>query len=131
MPNRKLVEEGRPNTTFARATSDAFFERPENRVRVQGSQRTLIDGDYSVAKALRDFENLEALAAPNSIIASRERCDEFQDRPCGSSVVPARSLCPSTAAPRCRFLLLNPPVDVELAVGINVSKQRFSEVAAE
>ena len=42
---------------------------PENRVRTQGSQRALIDGDYSFANALRDFENLEALAAPNSIIA--------------------------------------------------------------
>jgi len=63
------VEEGRPNTTFASATSDAFFERPENRVRAQGSQRTLIDGDHSLAKALRDFENLEALAAHNSVIA--------------------------------------------------------------
>ena len=68
-PNPKLVEEGRPNTTFACATSDAFFERPEIGVRAQGSQRALIDGDRSCAKALRDFENLEALAAPNSIIA--------------------------------------------------------------
>jgi hypothetical protein len=68
-PNPKLVEEGRPNTTLAIATSDAFFQRPENRVRAQGSQRALIDGDHSLAKALRDFENLEALAAPNSIIA--------------------------------------------------------------
>src|SRR5215468_4276724 len=55
--------------TFASATSDAFFERPENRVRAQGSQRALIDDDHSLAKALRDFENLKALAAPNSIIA--------------------------------------------------------------
>jgi hypothetical protein len=31
--------------------------------------RALIDGDRSFAKTLRDFENLEALAAPNSIIA--------------------------------------------------------------
>jgi len=68
-PNPKLVEEGRPNTTFAIATSDAFFERPENRVRTQGSQLALIDGDHSLAKALRDFENFEALAAPNLIIA--------------------------------------------------------------
>jgi hypothetical protein len=68
-PDPKLVKEGRPNTTFASATSDTFFERPENRVRAQGSQRALIDGDHSFAKALRNFENLEALAAPNSIIA--------------------------------------------------------------
>src|SRR6516164_8144003 len=57
----KKVEEGRPHTTFATATGDAFFERPENRVRAQGSQRALINGDHSLAKALRDFENLEAL----------------------------------------------------------------------
>jgi predicted O-methyltransferase YrrM len=63
------VEEGRPNTTFAMAKSDAFFERPENRVRTQGSQLALIDGDHSLAKALQNFENLEALAAPNSVIA--------------------------------------------------------------
>src|SRR5262249_49047435 len=55
--------------TFASATSGAFFERPENRARSQGSQRALIDDDHSFAKALRDFENLQALAAPNSIIA--------------------------------------------------------------
>jgi hypothetical protein len=68
-PNPKKVEEGRPHTTFAIATSDAFFERPENRVRAQGSQMALIDGDHSLAKALHDFENLEALAASNSITA--------------------------------------------------------------
>src|SRR5262249_60146674 len=68
-PYPKLVEEGRPNKTFEIATSDAFFERPENRVRAQGSQRALIDDDHSLAKALRDFENLKALAAPNLIIA--------------------------------------------------------------
>jgi hypothetical protein len=68
-PDPKLVEYGRPNTTFAIAMSDAFFERPENRIRAQGSQLALIDGDHSLAKALQNFENLEALAAPNSIIA--------------------------------------------------------------
>src|SRR5215469_2887737 len=68
-PNPKLVEEGRPHTTFAIATSDAFFERPENRVWAQGSRLALIDGDRSLAKALQNFENLEALAAPNSIVA--------------------------------------------------------------
>jgi len=66
-PNPKKVEEGRPHTTFAIATSDAFFERPENRVRAQGSQRALIDGGHSVAKALHDFENLETLAAPRGL----------------------------------------------------------------
>jgi hypothetical protein len=68
-PYPKLVEEGRPNKTFAIATSDAFFERPENRVRAQGSQLALIDDDHSFAKALQNFKNLKALAAPNSIIA--------------------------------------------------------------
>ena len=63
---RPAREEGK---TFEIATSDAFFERPENRVRAQGSQLALIDDDHSLAKALRDFENLKALAAPNSIIA--------------------------------------------------------------
>jgi hypothetical protein len=49
--------------------SDAFFERPENRVWAQGFQLALIDGDHSFAKALHDFENPEALAASNPIIA--------------------------------------------------------------
>jgi hypothetical protein len=33
------------------------------------ASRALIDGDRSFAKVLRDFENLEALAASSSIIA--------------------------------------------------------------
>jgi len=69
VPDPKLVEARRPNTSFAIAASDAFFERTENRVWAQGSKQALVDGDYSLVKALRDFENLEALAAPNSIIA--------------------------------------------------------------
>ena len=68
MPDPKLIEAGRPNTSFATAASDAFFERTENRVRAQGSQQALVGGDHSLVKALRDFENLEALAAPYSII---------------------------------------------------------------
>jgi hypothetical protein len=68
VPDPKLVEAGRPNTSFATAASDAFFERTENRVRAQGSQQALVGGDHSLVKALRDFENLEALAAPYSII---------------------------------------------------------------
>jgi hypothetical protein len=51
--------------TVATATSDTFLERPENRVRAQGFQLTLIYSD-SPAHA---FENLMALAAPDSIIA--------------------------------------------------------------
>src|SRR5215472_8488246 len=58
-PNPKKVEEGRPHTIFAIATSDAFFERPRE------SCSALIDGDHTLAKALHDFENLEALAASN------------------------------------------------------------------
>src|SRR6516164_10410984 len=46
---------GRPTKYDLRECDEhAFFERPENRVRAQGSQRTLIDGDHSLAKALRD-----------------------------------------------------------------------------
>src|SRR6516165_10672432 len=78
-PNPKKVEEGRPHTTFAIATSDAFFERRENRVRAQGSQLALIDGDHSLAKALHDFENLEALAASNSIIAIHDVVPDDMD----------------------------------------------------
>jgi hypothetical protein len=78
-PNPKKVEEGRPHTAFAIATSDAFFERRENRVRAQGSQLALIDGDHSFAKALHDFENLEALAASNSIIAIHDVVPDDMD----------------------------------------------------
>ena len=78
-PNPKKVEEGRPHTTFAIPTSDAFFECPENRVRAQGSQLALIDGDHSLAKALHDFENLEALAAPNSIVAIHDVVPDDMD----------------------------------------------------
>ena len=47
------------------ATSDVFFERSENRVRAHGFGLAVIDGDHSFAQALRDFQNLEALAAAN------------------------------------------------------------------
>jgi len=67
--NPKLLEEGRPNMTFTITTCDAFFERLENCVRSQGSQLAPIDGNHSFSLALRDFENLAALAAPDSIIA--------------------------------------------------------------
>ena len=60
-------------------TSDAFLERPENRVRTQGFQLALIDGDHSLAKALHDFENLEALAASNSIIAIHDVAPDDMD----------------------------------------------------
>ena len=55
--------------TFVIATSDAFFERPKNRVRAQRFFLTLIDGDYSFAPVLHVFENLTALTAPDSIFA--------------------------------------------------------------
>jgi hypothetical protein len=64
--NPKLVEEAGQISRVRRLLS---LSAPENRVRTQGSQRALIDGDYSFANALRNFENLEAFAAPNSIIA--------------------------------------------------------------
>src|SRR5262245_6126893 len=51
------------------ATSDAFFERPKNRVRAQTFFLALIDGDYSFAPALHVFENLTALATPDLIFA--------------------------------------------------------------
>ena len=72
-PNPKKVEEGRPHTIFAIATSDAFFERPRE------SCSALIDGDHTLAKALHDFENLEALAASNSIIAIHDVVPEDMD----------------------------------------------------
>src|SRR5262249_24476827 len=63
-PNPKLVEEGRPNLNLVIATSDAFFERPKNRVRAQRFFLALIH-----APALHAFENLTSLAAPDSIFA--------------------------------------------------------------
>ena len=54
---------------FAIAASDAFFERLKNRVQPQRFYLALIDGDQSFAQTLCVFENLTALAAPDSIIA--------------------------------------------------------------
>src|SRR5262249_15397944 len=62
--NHKLVEEGLPKLNLVIATSDAFFERPKNRVRAQRFFLALID-----APALHVFENLTSLAAPDSIFA--------------------------------------------------------------
>jgi hypothetical protein len=59
--NPKLVEEGRPNMTFAIAASDLFFERLKYRVRAQRFYLALIDGDQSFAQTLSAFENLTAL----------------------------------------------------------------------
>jgi hypothetical protein len=86
-PNPKKVKEGRPHTTFAIATSDAFFERPRE------SCSALIDGDHTLAKALLDFENLEALAASNSIIAIHDIVPEDMDarRATSRDSVPYRS----------------------------------------
>jgi hypothetical protein len=70
-PNPKPIEGG-PKTTFAVATSDVFFERPENRVRAHGLGLAVIDGDHSFAQALRDFQNLEALAAANHDVIPRD-----------------------------------------------------------
>ena len=86
--NPKLVEEGRPNITFTITPCDTFFERLENRVRAQGSQLALIDGSHSFALALRDFENLAALAAPDSIIAIHDcpPMDAVENAECRDSV---------------------------------------------
>jgi hypothetical protein len=63
-PSPKLIEGG-PKTAFAVATSDVFFERPENRVRAQGFGLAVIDGDHSFAqtldwppRALRDSDDV-------------------------------------------------------------------------
>jgi hypothetical protein len=53
--------------TFVIAASDAFFERLKNHVRAQRLYLALIDCDHSFARTF--FENLTALAAPDSIIA--------------------------------------------------------------
>ena len=54
--------------TLAIAASHAFFECPKNRVWAQRFYLALIDHDYSFAQTLYAFENLAALAAPDSII---------------------------------------------------------------
>jgi hypothetical protein len=59
------AEEGRPNLTSATAVSDAFFERPKNRVWAQTFYRALIDRDRSFAQTFYAFDNLAALAAPD------------------------------------------------------------------
>jgi len=58
----------RPNTVIASATSDEFFKLEVNREKCRGFDLALIDGDHSFDQALRDFQNLEALAKPTSII---------------------------------------------------------------
>ena len=55
--------------TFVIAASDAFFERLQNHVRAQRLYRVAIDRDHSFARTWYAFENLTALAAPDSIIA--------------------------------------------------------------
>jgi hypothetical protein len=65
-PNPKKGR-GRPATYDLRDCDERCFLRaPQER---SGARVLPGDGDHSLAKALRDFENLEALAAPNSIIA--------------------------------------------------------------
>lgn len=58
----------RPNTAITTATSDRFFEREECRESARGFDLAFIDGDHSFDQAMRDFENLEMLAKPSSII---------------------------------------------------------------
>lgn len=55
--------------TMSVCTSDAFFEREENREQACGFDLAFIDGDHSFDQARRDFENLEALSKPSSVIA--------------------------------------------------------------
>ena len=57
---------------FVIAASDAFFECLKNYVRAQRLYLALIDRDHSFARALYAFENLTALAAPDSIIATHD-----------------------------------------------------------
>jgi predicted O-methyltransferase YrrM len=64
-----VVEEHRSkNMLLASATSDEFFAIEANRKRCRGFDLAFIDGDHSFEQARRDFENLEALAGPFSII---------------------------------------------------------------
>jgi hypothetical protein len=67
--NPKLAEEGRPNMTIVIAASDAFFERLQNHVWAQRLYQATTDRDHSFVRTLYAFENLTALAAPDSIIA--------------------------------------------------------------
>lgn len=67
--NPKLIEQGRPNTIFAAATSDAFFQHDKNRERVRGFDLAFIDGDHSAEQAARDFCHLEWLSRRHSVIA--------------------------------------------------------------
>ena len=60
--------EPRPNTLLGVCTSDDFFAIEANRDKARGFDLALIDGDHSYEQARRDFENLEALATPWSII---------------------------------------------------------------
>ena len=55
--------------TFAIAASYALFERLQNHVQAQRLYLAAIDRDHSFARTLYAFENLSALAAPDSIIA--------------------------------------------------------------
>lgn len=80
-PNRKT-------TTWAITHSDRYFEREDAPKKVKGFDLALIDGDHSFAQALRDFENLEKLAGPASIITLHDviPMDERTATPtCGTS----------------------------------------------
>jgi hypothetical protein len=58
----------RPDTVIAATTSDNFFAIETNREKCRGFDLAFIDGDHSFDQALRDFENLERLAKPSSLI---------------------------------------------------------------
>jgi hypothetical protein len=57
------------NVTVAVCTSNAFFDHPDNCDKARGFDLAFIDGDHTFAQSLSDFENLEKLAKPSSIIA--------------------------------------------------------------
>jgi len=68
-PNLDLLRNPPTNIALNVMTSDNFFANVENREKVRGFDLAFIDGDQSFEQALRDFENLEALANSRSLIA--------------------------------------------------------------
>jgi predicted O-methyltransferase YrrM len=59
----------RPNLKLAVTTSDNFFANEAQRESARGFDLAFIDGDHSYEQALRDFQNLEAIARPHSVVA--------------------------------------------------------------
>lgn len=63
-----IVEHQPVNTLLAITTSDKFFASDAQRARAKGFDLAFIDGDHNAEQARRDFENLEGLAGPHSVI---------------------------------------------------------------